>query len=390
MTKPRLAIVISHVIQHFAPVYKKIAESGDIDLKVFFVAENGASSYQDQDFGTSLKWDVTLTSGYPHEFVEPGNIIEKFGFFSVDSKKLVSAVERFSPDFIWLNGYATRANWRILFGPASNVKYIYGSDSNPVDSRSRLVRLIKSPIVKYFLKRSHYFLSISPANREYLQSYGVSASAITDSKYPVDIERLKLQRDVLDFKQIEKLRAKFQIPLGAKVILFAGKLIAHKRPQDALLALLEPELQDLHSIIVGSGERLRSLEKQAKSLNIQNRVHFAGFVNQSELAKYFELADILLFPSAKEPYGAIAAETLPFGLPIVATDVIGAIGESIMPDVNALLYPVADIAHLGHQLRRLIKDDELRKKFSANSVELADEHDKSVMARDIIDICLQR
>ncbi|MBT8113808.1 MAG: glycosyltransferase, partial [Arenicella sp.] len=99
---------------------------------------------------------------------------------------------------------------------------------------------------------------------------------------------------------------------------------------------------------------------------------------------------VLLFPSAKEPYGAIAAEILPFGLPIIASDIIGAIGESILPDVNALLYAAGDVASMGKQLRRLVEDEHLRAEFSRQSLELADAHDKSVMSRDIMNICLQR
>ncbi|MBT8114544.1 MAG: hypothetical protein KJP04_04145, partial [Arenicella sp.] len=272
MKKPRLAVVASHVIQHFAPVYKQLAKSGAIDLRVFFIAENGVMSYRDAGFGADVKWDVELTSGYPHEFVEPGKVIDNFSFFSIDSKNIVTAINRFAPDFIWLNGYASLANWRVLLDQDETVKFIYGSDSNPDDARSAVARWVKAPVVKFFLKRCHYFLSISPANKKYLQSYGVQSNAISDSKYPVDIERLKVQREQLDADQVNHLRDQLKIPPRAIVAVFAGKLIAHKRPQDVLQVLIQPGLGAVHAVLMGSGDMSQALQKQAKSLGIENRV----------------------------------------------------------------------------------------------------------------------
>ena len=54
---------------------------------------------------------------------------------------------------------------------------------------------------------------------------------------------------------------------------------------------------------------------------------------------------------------------------------------------NALLYPPADIGALVAAITRLANDSELRARFSQASIQLADSHDKSKMARDIIQLC---
>lgn len=386
--KPRLAVIVSHPIQHFAPVYQFLAASGKIEVKVFFLAENGAQPYHDHEFGAEVKWDVPLTHGYRQEFVEPGRILKQFSFFSLDSSMLLSRLNSFKPDFVWLNGYTSRANWRVLLNRPNGARIIYGSDSNLSDPRSWLRRLVKLLVVKFFLRRCHHFLSISPANHRYLNRYGVADEKIVDSAYPVEMTRLIEQCEALCDQDVERMRTDLQIPLHAPVILFAGKLIQHKRPQDIVKAITDDQLSGVHALFIGSGAMLEDLKQMASDLGVVQRCHFVGFVNQSKIGKYFSLADIFVFPSEKEPYGAIAAETLPFGLPMVVSEAVGAIGESVLDGQNALLYPVGNLKMLTKQLTRLLADEPLCRAFAKVSVSLAITQDKSVMARDIIDFCL--
>ncbi|NND00367.1 MAG: glycosyltransferase family 4 protein [Gammaproteobacteria bacterium] len=387
MRKVRLAVVISHPIQHFAPLYASLASEPAITLKVFFLAENGLGTYRDQQFATDVAWDIPLTAGYDHQFVDPGRVIGKFNFFTMDSPNLLSAMHHFDPHVIWLHGYAQLANWRVLFGSLGKRRIIYSSDSNLADSRARWRRLIKKLWVKVFFRRCDKFLSISPTNRRYLQHYGVPEAKIVDSAFPIDMTRWQDDRARLTAGGRKQLAGSLNLPDGATVLLFIGKLIARKRPQDILQALAKLDRPRLVLVVVGSGEMHEELAVLAKKLGIEDCVRFTGFINQKHLAQYFDLADIFVFPSENEPYGATAAESLPFGLPMVVAAGIGAIGASVIEGRNALLYRVGDTDHLTHQLKTLLDDTEMRSAFSSASLKLAQAHDKSLMARDIISIC---
>ncbi len=65
----RLAMVVSHPIQHYAPMYREIAALAEVDLRVFFACRWGVDSYHDPEFGRAVQWDVPLTEGYDHEFL---------------------------------------------------------------------------------------------------------------------------------------------------------------------------------------------------------------------------------------------------------------------------------------------------------------------------------
>lgn len=388
MSARRLAIVISHPIQHFAPLYTQLAKSDQLEIKVFFIAENGLRPYHDQEFGAQVKWDVPLTEGYSHEFVEPGKILDNFSFLNVDSSRLVSRVEQFGPDLIWLHGYAQRANWRVLRARPNGASIIYSSDSNLADHRSWLRTALKRRVIKWFFKRCEFYLSISPSNRKYLLHYGAEQEKIVDTTFPIDIARLKQQKQNLSDADSVALKQSLKIPDDALVMLYVGKLIPHKRPQDLIEALARDDLKTkLCAVVVGSGSMQIELELLAEQKGVSERCRFIGFVNQSEMVNYFSIADLFVFPSEREPYGAIAAETLPFGIPMIVAQGIGAIGVSVIEGENALLYPTANIDALTEAISRVASDQQLRARFSRVSMQLADRHDKSQMARDIIQLC---
>ncbi len=386
----KLAIVISHPIQYWVPVYRALDAFVDLEVKVFFVAENGAHGYFDAEFQRQIKWDIPLTDGYPHEFLERGKILGSYDFSSVDSPRINRKLDEFEPDYVWLHGYAQRINWRVWWRKISpftrSIRLIYTSDSNTQDPRNWLRSIGKISLVKLFFAGVDHFISCGPNNRRYLEIFGAESECITESTLPVDTARFQAQLDAT-------AQLLFAKQLGIKseqtVLLYAGKLAKHKRPQDAieLIADLRSAGHDVLLLMIGSGALCDDLKNRVKELDIEDAIIFIGFVNQSQLPNYLGLSDILIFPSSREPYGLIASEVLSFGLAIVAAHNIGAVGASIVDGGNALLYPCGDIAALSTQVRRLLDDPSLLKRFGGFSRKIAKNHDKQVLADAIYSIC---
>src|SRR5262249_42642064 len=108
----KLAILISHPIQHFAPWHREVAKIAGIDLRVFFYTDWGINSYEDPGFAIPIKWDVPLTEGYAHEFLPIASRPRKLNFWEVDNPGVAAALAKFDPNVIQLFGYAYRSNWR--------------------------------------------------------------------------------------------------------------------------------------------------------------------------------------------------------------------------------------------------------------------------------------
>ena len=65
----RLAYFVSHPIQYQAPLLRLIAADMDIDMKVFFYSDFSLKPYKDEGFGRLIEWDIPLTDGYNHHFL---------------------------------------------------------------------------------------------------------------------------------------------------------------------------------------------------------------------------------------------------------------------------------------------------------------------------------
>ena len=53
----RLAVLLTHPVQYFKPVFKALAASKEVEIKVFFGCNHGVESSHDPDYGVSFAWD---------------------------------------------------------------------------------------------------------------------------------------------------------------------------------------------------------------------------------------------------------------------------------------------------------------------------------------------
>ena len=64
----KLAIIASHPIQYYAPLFKVLSK--EIELKVFYCHNPSAEEIGKDGFGKAFEWDVDLLDGYEYEFLE--------------------------------------------------------------------------------------------------------------------------------------------------------------------------------------------------------------------------------------------------------------------------------------------------------------------------------
>jgi len=83
----------------------------------------------------------------------------------------------------------------------------------------------------------------------------------------------------------------------------------------------------LRVVIVGgeerSGPEMERLQGLVRRYGLQNRVRFAGRIDQPGLPVFYNAADLLVLPSFHETFGLVALEALACGTPVVATKVGG-------------------------------------------------------------------
>jgi glycosyltransferase involved in cell wall biosynthesis len=132
--------------------------------------------------------------------------------------------------------------------------------------------------------------------------------------------------------------------------LFSGGLIPRKGA-DLLadsFADLARSRPNVRLDIVGAG-RLESLLRQ-KLASCSSQVRFLGFRQWADLPACYHEADVLVAPSRYDGWGLIVPEGLAAGLPVIATDQMGAAHDLICSGVNGWMVPAGDLQALSSAL----------------------------------------
>jgi glycosyltransferase involved in cell wall biosynthesis len=119
-------------------------------------------------------------------------------------------------------------------------------------------------------------------------------------------------------------------------------------------------------VIVGDGEERAALERQAAATSLDS-IRFAGFRNQSELPRFFDLASVFVLPSRHEPWGLIVNEVMNAARPVIVSDDVGCAPDLVKDGGNGFIYPTGNIDALTHALRAVLASPETAATMGANA-----------------------
>src|SRR4029077_20989023 len=123
-----------------------------------------------------------------------------------------------------------------------------------------------------------------------------------------------------------------------------------------------PGLRDAWLMLVGDGTLRRSLENDAASLGIRDRVTFCG--TRRDLGNLLPAMDVFALPSLWEGLPLALILAMGAGRPVVATRLAG-IPEVVSDGETGLLVPPGDATALGSAIARLYGDAVLRARLGA-------------------------
>lgn len=144
-----------------------------------------------------------------------------------------------------------------------------------------------------------------------------------DQKYNVLTPEKIVLYNIINRNKIISLSNSKEIRKQKFTICNVGRLSPIKR-QDRLIKAVKILIEkgcDIDLWIIGTGNEKSNLERLVKSLNIENFVHFLGFIVNPY--PYIKAADIFVLSSDTEGYPTVICEALCLGKPIVSTQITG-------------------------------------------------------------------
>ncbi|EQB63735.1 MAG: Glycosyl transferase group 1 [candidate division Zixibacteria bacterium RBG-1] len=338
----------------------KRLKSQGVDATVFSPSYKGLKSHQVQGIPVRrfryffCKWE-NLT----HEETAPDRVAQGiwpkflvffylwFGSFSIikfflKEKFDVIHVHWVVPHF-WF-GFLAR-----LVSQAPIVSTFYGVELRWVKTKVSALK----PFLKWSIKSSDKIIAISQDtykavvdlyNREVeIIPYGVSLS----------------EKDWSREKSLAKPRS----------ILFVGRLVERKGAR-YLIEAFGRIVKDTQAqlVIVGQGPEKEKLQKLAKEKNLDDKIIFAGFVDDESLKNYYQNCSVFVLPAITdekgdtEGLGVVLIEALSYKKPVVASNV-GGITDIVIDKKTGILVPEKNSDELAMALKKILADTNLAKRL---------------------------
>jgi glycosyltransferase involved in cell wall biosynthesis len=371
MSNPKLAIFMSHPTQMEAPLFRKM--TAHFDLKVFFWKTAVLDQMIDPELGHPPGWDFPLTEGYPNE------VLPQNGSWLPDLE--YSKVETY--DAILVNGYGFKEALAAIFKALrKKIPVFLRSDTTLLQRRPVWKEGFRSIFLRSLFKKISAFMVTGSLAKHYLLHYQVPNEKIFLFPYAVDNElisdscrKYRTRRD--------PLRNELGLPEGATVFLAIIKLIEREGGIDLLRAFEQVIKIAPNSvlIIVGDGSDRQKFVEHVQSKAIPN-VLFAGYQPYSMLPKYFALADVFVHPARFEPWGVSVNEAMACGLPVIASDCVGASYDLVKEQENGFIYKAGDVNRLSEALTNFLNANK-KQSMGDRSLQIINEWNYDLCIREL-------
>jgi glycosyltransferase involved in cell wall biosynthesis len=156
------------------------------------------------------------------------------------------------------------------------------------------------------------------------------------------------------FSDLKRFANSEQRARAERTFLFSGALI-HRKGVDLLAAAfveIAREFSNVRLKVIGDGGLRESVEQMLSK--VRDRVEFVGFRDWDQLPEAYANADVLCVPSRYDGWGLVVPEGLASGLPVIATDRMGAALEFVETGRNGWLIPAGDQRPLVAAMREAV------------------------------------
>lgn len=317
-------------------------DSGDFRVEVFCVYGQPQDNHLER---------MLIQRGVPIHFIG-----KKRGFSLKAMGRLFRLLDEFGPDVVHTHLYACvyTAPWPVL----RRKPWLHTFHLPPeLENRRMIRRILSKALIKV---RGMAPVAISHENQKFICRY---------FKIPKDWVHL-----VYNPVEVEKFAHARGSSGNSFTFITAGRLSSQKN-QPMMLRAFAGFLQSGHDarlVLLGKGELEAELRKLARELCIEDRVDFAGFVENVQ--DHLVNADVFLLSSDYEALPLAVLEAMAAGLPVIATDVGGL--RDIVTD-NGILLPSGDQEAMTDAMKRLYEDPILRHRMGLASKNHAADYDVS-------------
>jgi len=358
--KYKIAIIAPAAFYYHAPLYRRLANSSKVDLTVYYCSKDSITGKDvEKAYGVPARFsNENMLEGYSYKFIKnyspvPSMTHWPFGQMNFGIWK---EIKNGQCDAVILQAWTFLAQYIAFFSCLKfKTPIFFMTDANILSEPIRLAnpfkKVFKKAVLRFLFKKASGFLTAGKANEELYLNYGVPLKKMMPmhfswgyERFLGEFRRLKPQR--------EDIRSSFGIKKDEFVLLFVGRMMEDKKILDLLNSYNRVDNKRKRLFFVGEGPLSDEAKNYVNKSDVKG-VYFAGFQTREKLPIFYTLADALVLPSRWEPWGMVVNEAMCFGLPIVASNKVGAVLDLVFDNKNGFVFPEGDIDYLSKCIEKL-------------------------------------
>ena len=250
--------------------------------------------------------------------------------------------------------------------------------------KQKFLLKLHNPLHKAFLNKAEKIIVATPAHAEFSPVLSkLPKNKIEVVHYGIDVKKSQ----TFDQKTLNEIIKKTGKPLvlfvgslvyykGLEILLQAAKLLNKKSPSPPFPEEVGMKFKgkfqptkivdcNPHFLLIGNGPLENKLKKMVKELEINNRVHFFGNVDDETLRAAYHACDIFCLPSTyrSEAFGIVQLEAFAAGKPVISTNLKSGVPYVNLDEKTGLIVPPGDSKKLAEAITTLLESEEKRQNF---------------------------
>jgi glycogen(starch) synthase len=172
--------------------------------------------------------------------------------------------------------------------------------------------------------------------------------------------------DNIEKPDLKACRSHYASP-DEKLVLFVGRLV-YEKGAHVLINSIPKVLEKVNAkfVIVGSGYMKEQLSNIVKSMGLEHKVLFTGFIDEPTLLRLQKCGDVSVVPSLFEPFGIVALEAMAAQSPVVVSDT-GGLGEIVDHDLTGVKVYPNNTDSLAWGIAKVLVDEKFRSFIRENA-----------------------
>ncbi|HBL62834.1 MAG TPA: glycosyl transferase [Cyanobacteria bacterium UBA8803] len=296
------------------------------------------------------------------------------------SPKIVGTLLKFKPQVIFAVSFSAWtllavllkawARWRVVI--------VYNGSSPNVDRRDSKVHLFYR---RRMAQLADALITNSQAGKAYLtEVIGAKDDCVFARPYGVPTPQALLE---------QQQEAQLSIPnLQHPIFLFIGVIEYRKGLQFLLESCNQLQKQGYRNytvLVVGEGAQREELKVFIKNHNLEDCIHWAGWVDYAQLGAYFAKADVFVFPTLEDIWGMVLLEAMACGKPVLCSKWAGA-KELVVAGENGYIFDPYHPEELAELMRRFLDNCEPIAKMGEKSKQLIAPHTPEAAAEFLAEV----